>query len=422
MAAKNIDSILEQFGISKNGFLPKGIPPKSLPHYFSIWDTIAYDLPHLNATRQTRKIIDENLVLLDHEQLETEEQLQRAYLVLCMLSHSYIWCMGDDNVATILPKSLAVPWWHVSKRLGITPVLTHAAVDLYNWKLIDDECKDGKDPIHLDNIRCIHTMTGTMDEEWFFLIMTDIEKKAYPIFVNILEIEQLLKDDNSSNVDITKRLNDIASIIDSMRRSVIRMHEKCKPETFYHVLRPYLRGSENNDLLPNGLVYDGVNNNEPMRLAGGSAAQSSVIPVIDAALQISHGDAYFNKIRAYMPDKHREFISYVAKNVSIKDRVDLSFDHPELVEAYNKCITELTKFRRAHFGLVHKYILEQIQKKPTDKSSDDHTTSTTLQSSVDGTEAAEAAASAVGTGGTDLNKFLKGAIDETLENKYDLQK
>lgn len=42
-------------------------------------------------------------------------------------------------------------------------------------------------------------------------------------------------------------------------------------------------------MLPNGLLYEGVSN-EPIFLAGGSAAQSSSIQCFDALLCIQHED------------------------------------------------------------------------------------------------------------------------------------
>ena len=48
---------------------------------------------------------------------------------------------------TTIPESIAVPWYLVSQELGIPPVLTHAAVDLFNWKL-----KNPSLPFSLENI------------------------------------------------------------------------------------------------------------------------------------------------------------------------------------------------------------------------------------------------------------------------------
>lgn len=71
--------------------------------------------------------------------------------------------------------------------IGIIPVLTNAAVDLYNWSLINEnedqldyepteqEKQKKKCLINFKNIMINYTMTNTKDEHWFYLIMIAIE-------------------------------------------------------------------------------------------------------------------------------------------------------------------------------------------------------------------------------------------------------
>lgn len=39
----------------------------------------------------------------------------------------------------MLPRTLAVPFWEVSQRLGLPPILTHADAVLSNWRKKDPE-------------------------------------------------------------------------------------------------------------------------------------------------------------------------------------------------------------------------------------------------------------------------------------------
>jgi hypothetical protein len=73
--------------------------------------------------------------------------------MLTMLTHVYVWGNGEKNACKVLPKALAVPLDFVSKHLGIAPVLTHAAVDLWNWRRIDPN-----GPLTLSNLATLHTM------------------------------------------------------------------------------------------------------------------------------------------------------------------------------------------------------------------------------------------------------------------------
>src|SRR5690606_13082711 len=130
-----------------------------------------------------------------------------------------------------------------------------------------------------------HTMTGTMDEEWFYLIMTDLEAKAGTIYPIMLTLDQLIKPpfkplNQTETEQLVQSLQTIEQTIDSMRRVIKRMSEKCAPQFFYHQLRPFLTGWADHALFPNGMIYTGVSP-MPTHYVGGSAAQSSIFPVLD---------------------------------------------------------------------------------------------------------------------------------------------
>lgn len=63
--------------------------------------------------------------------------------------------------------------------------------------------------------------------------------------------------------------------------------ERCDPYVFYKKLRQILSGWNNNPVVPDGIIYEGVSD-EPKKYNGGSAAQSSTIQAIDIALGIRH--------------------------------------------------------------------------------------------------------------------------------------
>ncbi|KAF9098356.1 hypothetical protein BGX29_007665 [Mortierella sp. GBA35] len=53
-------------------------------------------------------------------------------------AHSYIWGSGL-HIAQYIPEPLAVPWVAISDILDISPVLTYANNNLWNWKLKDSQ-------------------------------------------------------------------------------------------------------------------------------------------------------------------------------------------------------------------------------------------------------------------------------------------
>lgn len=103
--------------------------------------------------------------MLDYRRLKTTPEYRRAFLVLCMISHGYVWgkhektsevsilftfyfeiCLfsiNSDNFfpthcTQTLPANLAVPWTGIANHLGLCPVVCNAAVVLWNYRLLDE--------------------------------------------------------------------------------------------------------------------------------------------------------------------------------------------------------------------------------------------------------------------------------------------
>ena len=397
-----VQQLFKKYDISyDNGFIPQDNPLEQLPHYFKCWDDIVYDLVSLNKEKRIRQVVDE-MPLLDYTKLESVQEYQRAYLILSMICHSYVWAHGSKHAAKSIPPNLAIPFTNVSKKLDIVPVMTHAGLDLFNWKLVD-KSKD----FCLDNLRCIHTVTGTFDEEWFYLVITAIEKEGAEILKSIVKFNRL--DESEQTLELTKINNTLQKINDILTR----VYQKCDPDVFWYKLRPYLAGWENNDNLPDGLIYEGVSP-EPIQYAGGSAAQSSLFPSIDAAFNVHHHDDYFQKIQRYMPGKHKEFIAYVKRNIRI-DQTVKKCDNAKMTNIFNDCLKKLEQFRQIHMGIVYKYIIRMAKKdaakeKDEEKEKDEDKDK---EKDKDEDKEKEKEKKEKGTGGTDLIPFLRGSIKET---------
>ncbi|CAJ0637071.1 15084_t:CDS:2, partial [Entrophospora sp. SA101] len=133
-------------------------------------------------------------------------------------------------------------------------IMNHAALTLWNWRLISP------------------------DEE--------------PTLTAIISAIQSAHDKN--NRQLIESLKTISSTIDEITKVLLRIYEKCDSYIFYQKIRPYLSGWYNDEDLPNGLKYEGVdgcdeNGNPTYRqYGGGSAGQSSLIQSLDIALNIEH--------------------------------------------------------------------------------------------------------------------------------------
>ncbi|RCH88587.1 hypothetical protein CU098_007190 [Rhizopus stolonifer] len=296
---------LEEYDISpKTGFLPPTPPLRRLKNeYFAPWEEMMDDFNGLLLAGKIRDKVHK-LPLLDYRRLETIEEYRRAFLILCMVSHSYVW--GKHQVASeTLPSNLAIPWSGIADHLGLCPVVCHAAVVLWNYRLID---QDG--PIDLTNLCALSTYSGSLDEAWFYLVTTAIESAGAPCLSQITNAIDNIQ--YGRHEDLLKNLQVICESLKDMNDALKRMYEKCDPYVFYWKIRPYLAGWENmaEAGLPLGLIYEGVNTlwsaqtdeyadmshlddaerllNQYRRYAGGSAAQSSLIAALDVAFGVEH--------------------------------------------------------------------------------------------------------------------------------------
>ena len=88
-------------------------------------------------------------------------------------------------------------------------------------------------------------------------------------------------------------------------------------------MRLFIFGTKDNPDLKKGLVYEGQFDNKPQFFRGETGAQSSIIPSLDGALQITHTKDhlrhYLNEMRDYMPPKHENFISKLEKLRKLKN-------------------------------------------------------------------------------------------------------
>ena len=136
------------------------------------------------------------------------------------------------------------------------------------------------------------TASATYDEGWFYLVTTAIEAAGGEIPWLFYQCQMLHMHPNKS-VITEADLNAISECLVATKKKITiinglmkRMYEKNEPQVFYDKVRPFLTGWENTPYLPEGLKYG--NEEEPRFYAGGSAAQSSLIQILDVFLGVRH--------------------------------------------------------------------------------------------------------------------------------------
>jgi indoleamine 2,3-dioxygenase len=385
---------LSAFDLSaERGFLPMTDPLKDIPDE-PVLNQLGADLPKLLTARHFRHVIQDRKEIMGAVADEWGLDAYRcAMRTLSFAAHAYVW-EDPDHPATRLPACLALPWHTVAQQLGRPPVLSYASYALHNWRRLDPQ-----KPVELGNIVLLQNFLGGLDEEWFVLVHVEIEAKAGPGLMGLVQAHNAAQENREE--DVLQGLRALATAQEAMRETLLRMPERCDPYVYYNRVRPYIHGWKNSPALPEGLVYEGVAAYEgrPQQLRGETGSQSSIVPALDAGLGVPHADdpltQYLVEMRDYMPPRHRAFVSTLERRVDTRQRPllygyarDRQSKNPELWKAFCACVDLLAQFREIHIGYAERYIFRQHQS---------HASNPT----------------AVGTGGTPFMPYLNKHLDET---------
>jgi indoleamine 2,3-dioxygenase len=375
---------LIDFGLSEEfGYLPHYDPAQSLSPGNEEWDHFALDIPKLLMGSDFRKRVKE-LKPFDISALKGEPDVQRAMMILSYIGQSYQW--SDNEPAHTLPKNLAHPWYQVGKLIGRPPILSYQSYANDNWRRLD-----AKGPVECGNIALLQCFLGGQDEEWFILIHIDIEKKAGRALKAIEDAQAAVVKDDADALE--EALENLRASLTAMYQVLCRMPEKCDPYIYFHRVRPYIFGWRNNPSLPNGVIYEGVDEYKGVgqTFRGETGAQSAIIPAMDAVLGIDHENdvlrEYLMEMRTYMPPKHVAFIEAVERGPSVREMVK-KVNRRTLTSLFNTCVEIVGDFRAKHLEYAGTYIHAQAQATPGNPS-------------------------AVGTGGTPFMVYLRKHRDET---------
>jgi indoleamine 2,3-dioxygenase len=386
---------LADFGISsERGFLPSD-PCETLPDSPEL-NHLGLELPKLLSARQVRRFIEEQPSLLPSIPLSWSEcECRAAMRILSFAGHAYVW-ETPGQPATKLPSQLSRPWYELAQKIGRPPVLSYASYALDNWRRLDNT-----KPIQLDNIVLLQNFLGGLDEEWFVVVHIQIEQQAGPGLDGLLRAINGAA--NGKDDEVLLGLQALASAQTAMRNTLLRMKERCDPYVYYTRVRPYIHGWKNSPSLPNGLIYEGVEEfaKQPQQFRGETGAQSSIVPCLDAGLGIHHVPdpltVYLQEMREYMPPRHRALIQALESQSDGQGRAILAgYVHdrkqyqPNLWSAYCTCVSLLAQFREIHIGYADSYIHRQHQTSETNPT-------------------------AVGTGGTPFMTYLQKHLDETQQ-------
>ncbi|XP_054629628.1 indoleamine 2,3-dioxygenase 1 [Dunckerocampus dactyliophorus] len=392
---------LELYHVSEElGFiLPE--PLQKLPPYYQPWMDIAHQVPELVLAHELRSRVNK-MPQLSTQFLQKHRELRLAHLALSVMTMGYVWQESENDTVEMLPCTLAVPFWEVSQRLGLPPIITHADAVLANWRK-----KDPEGPFDMENLELLLSLPGGESVRGFFIVTLMVEIAAIPALRNIPKVINGARCGDSKAV--ATALEEISQSIDSMAVRLKLMQVHVDPSVFYGIMRIFLSGWKDNPCMPKGLVYEGVQT-EPMEYSGGSAAQSSLLHCFDELLGVKHEDksgAFLTRMRNYMLPAHKQLIQDISLQPSLRTFVQEQANE-HLTEAFQKCVAKLLALRSYHITIVTRFITIPAAKARQLRNQ-------SRDSEAEIISKAPTALEERGTGGTGMMSFLKTVRNQTRD-------
>ncbi len=379
-----------------NGFISSDEPLRYLSNKNEdeqILENLACSIPKLLLTNKIRNQIDKlpDTFFSHNFKKYTEQELRLLNVQFSFLAHAYVW--GDLVPSKVLCAPIAKPWSIISEMLGRPAILSYASYCLDNWHKINHD-----EGVNLDNVALNYNFLGGIDEDWFVTIHVCIEHAANKAIHSAFNIASKFENNECNDQFLVDELTCIKESMLEVNHIFRKMPEKCDPYIYYHRVRPYIFGWKNNPALPDGLIYESCFNDKPQLYRGETGAQSSIVPTLDALLNVGHERdelrEYLDEMKSYMPPSHRELIKYVEDHSKVKDEVT---NNKELINLYDDCCQEISIFRSQHLRYAADYIHNQ-------------STKNTLFGS--------GGSKVRGTGGTPFMKYLRKHRDETDSSKH----
>lgn len=288
--------------------------------------------------------------------------------------HTYLRSKNYGEGMSSIPAKLAVPLKLLADRLHYKqPLLDYAhAYALYNWKMPNDPNPEAttynNDDIvtqanPIADVELIRKFHGCDDERGFILIHVAIVSRTHKQVAAYDTIYEGLK--NQDRDMVNKGLEMHHAFLTDIRQLFANMWKYSAPVSYLN-FRTFIMGiTGNDDIFPNGVIYEGCFDNKPQYYRGETGAQDSIIPATDSALGLEYPQnqltEYLFQLRDYRPFHHQSYIEelkgkanqYEIKNFCLQD------DTSSYLLLANQKLS--AGFRHQHWAMVKKYIIDNIK-------------------------------------------------------------
>ena len=407
---ETLSASLDPFTITTaTGFLPLRPPQVDLPCKFRPLQTLAENLPvvkldgtpGLLSSYQVGLAVDSKKALPDLiNEIDTliaaDGRPNLAAVTAVFRDYSFVasayllepcwerWSKGFDGFGLgreVLPRCIAGPLMKTARmrvntkpvvvvlvpvltscRLEINPFMSYAAAyALFNYRFANPSMGASE----YSNLKLIRAFEKGLDpsssEAGFVLTHVDMVKHSAGLIKGTADILNAIGS-RSGRDDVAGGLHTVLNTMDLVENSMETMWGHSKPKD-YNTYRTFLFGITNQSMFPNGVVYEGENNNQPLFFRGESGANDSIIPLLDHLCQIPMPQNALTDIlkdfRNYRPKPHREFLDYVRRRAEDLDVRDYCCGDVETTMLYLRVLDHVRSFRWRHWLFAREYILRR---------------------------------------------------------------
>lgn len=353
------------------GFLPIMKPLEKIlkPEYAIINDLLdRMKLSNENSLLGNNKLaetIESELPLFtfkDEVNTQTQAALFRDYCFMASAysletSHYYLKDGVYGKARENLPEVLSKPLLELGEKLDCYPWLDYA----YGYGLNNAVLKSPHlDPGKYDSYKTCRMFNGNDSESGF--INVHVAMNSYTGELTDSQQKILESASNNSFGDLTHYLNKHYSILNKIIETLQQMWKASK-KSDYLSFRTFIMGQKgNSSIYENEVINFSVDGKTTtFSFRGETGAQDSIIPSVDNLFQINYPKnkltEYLYELRSYRPPDHQKYIEY---NQEMAQKVDLLtkiYRDPSATLALFKNINILRVFRKKHWNLTKKYII-----------------------------------------------------------------
>ena len=247
-------------------------------------------------------------------------------------------------------------------RLDIHPFMSYAAAYcLFNYRFADQSVGTKE----YSNLRLIRAFEKGLDpsssEAGFVLTHVDMVKHSAGLIKGTADVLNAVeaRTDRSNVVGAFELMLETMRVIEA---SMETMWQTSKPKD-YNTYRTFIFGITNQSMFPNGVIYEGENDNEPLFFRGESGANDSIIPLLDSLLQIPMPQNPLTDIlkdfRSYRPKPHRNFLAYVRRRSEELGVRDYCCGDLETSVLYLRLLDHVRSFWWRHWLFAREYIIRR---------------------------------------------------------------